>query len=159
MNSMPRCKYLQCVGKGICELYSLERGLSDLGSGEVLLGSLVGSFVDGGSLEGSADVTLEGSAVASLVGSGVLTSGSGVDGSLVGSATTSLVGSGLLGSGSAVGNSLAISLVGSGSAIVEGISFVGSGSLVVEGSPVGSGVVVKPAVFFLLPRYLQRKGF
>lgn len=29
--------------------YSLERGFSDLGSGEVLLGSFAGSFVDGGS--------------------------------------------------------------------------------------------------------------
>lgn len=45
---MPWCKQLQCVGKGICE-YSLERGLSVLGSGEVLIGSLEGALVEDGS--------------------------------------------------------------------------------------------------------------
>lgn len=136
-----------------CE-YSLERGLSVLGSGEVLFGSLAGTLVvdvgsalllegsalDGSAIDGSAPELLasddEGSATTSLVGSGsAIDVGSGDDGS----ATTSLVGSGVDGSaatslvGSGVEGSATTSLVGSGSAID-----VGSG---VDGSPVGSGVV------------------
>lgn len=139
-----------------CE-YSLERGLSVLGSGEVLFGLLVGTLVvdvgsallfDGSALDGSAlellDSDDEGSATTSLVGSGsVLDVGSGsatdVGSGVDGSATTSLVGSGVDGSattslvGSGVEGSATTSLVGSGSAID-----VGSG---VDGSTVGSGVV------------------
>lgn len=132
--------------------YSLETGfsdlLSDLGSGEVLFGSLD----DEGSeeLSGSGVDFISGSATTSLVGSGLPTSGTGVAGSLDDSEM--LVGSGsavespfdgsevLSGSGSGVdlpdGSGM---LVGSGSAEVgSGSADVGSGSLVVRGSGVVS---------------------
>lgn len=126
--------------------------LASLGCGDVLLGSLWGSFVGSavvfGSDFGSADTSLAGSADA---------------GSDLGSAVTSLVGSGSpVGSavvsltGSAV-PSLTGSLVGSAEdSVTEGSAMdVGSGSAVVEGSPVGSGVASSEVILFSLPEYLQ----
>ena len=143
-------------GKG--EKYSLAKGFSvlgsEFGSGEVLLGSLVGSLLGSEVLSGSGDVLeISGSATTSLVGSGSATTSLVGSGSLVGS----LLGSEVLSGSGAV---LATSLVGSGSDIVVGsatVSLVGSGSAVVEGSPVGSGVV--SGVFLLLPEYLQHGNF
>lgn len=184
INSTPLCN--NCIlfeggggREGIFAFYSLDRGFSDLGSGEVLFGSLVdagsallfGSLVDAGSAVLDWVTKPEGLlALTSLVGSGLVISGSGEAGSLVGSADTSLVGSGVAGSlvGSAETSLAGSGLLTSGSGLatsgsgVEG-SPVGSGSAatstVVKGSPVGSGVVsTSLSSFLLLPIYLQGRG-
>lgn len=132
------------------EFVAVMYSLAVWGWGDVLLGSLWGSFV--GSAVDLGSAVDFGSAVVSGSGSDLGSAETSLVGS--GSAVTSLVGSGA--EGSLVG-SVAGSLVGSAAVSAEGSAVAdGSGSAVVNGSPVGSGTASTPAIFRSLPKYLQQ---